>query len=83
MANPFNILIPMSSPILAPRVGKLVIPGRKNILTPHFVTTTSRGAVPHLSQDVIRDHTSIGSLHFSLEDRTCSPSFFQDKREEP
>jgi queuine tRNA-ribosyltransferase len=49
-------------------VGKFVIPGRKNVLTPHFVATTSRGAVPHLSHDVMRDHTSIGSLYAGVED---------------
>lgn len=65
----FNFsLLGSSASILAPRVGRLTIAGRKPISTPHYIPLTSRGAVPHLAHDVMRDSTSIGSLFFGLED---------------
>ncbi|KAH8702116.1 tRNA-guanine transglycosylase family protein [Talaromyces proteolyticus] len=67
MPSPFSLLHPAPS-VLAPRVGKFVIPGRKIIQTPHYVAITSRGTIPHLAPDVIREHTSIGSLYLGLED---------------
>ncbi|BCS27598.1 tRNA-ribosyltransferase family protein [Aspergillus puulaauensis] len=72
----FNFsLLGSSASILAPRVGRLTIAGRKPISTPHYIPLTSRGAVPHLAHDVMRDSTSIGSLFFGLED-------FLEKREQ-
>lgn len=53
------------------RRGEIHFPGRKIIETPHYVALSSRGAVPHLSQDVMRDHTSINGLYAALED--CKP----------
>lgn len=67
MTSPFSLLQPAPS-VLAPRVGKFAVPGRKAIQTPHYVAITSRGSVPHLTHDVVRDHTTIGSLYFGLED---------------
>ncbi|OJJ48510.1 hypothetical protein ASPZODRAFT_140800 [Penicilliopsis zonata CBS 506.65] len=57
-----------AAPVLAPRLGRLVLAGRKPISTPHFVPLTSRGTVAHLSHDVMRDQTSIASLYCGLED---------------
>ncbi|EFW16060.1 hypothetical protein D8B26_006213 [Coccidioides posadasii str. Silveira] len=54
--------------ILAPRLGRLCLKGRKPIQTPHYVPITSRGAVPHVSHDTMRDHMSVQSLYAGLED---------------
>ncbi|KAJ6053116.1 uncharacterized protein N7446_009128 [Penicillium canescens] len=63
----FNLL-GSAAPVLAPRVGQLSIPGRKAITTPHHVPLTSRGTVPHIAHDVMRDHTAISNLYIGLED---------------
>ncbi|KAJ5108651.1 hypothetical protein N7456_005326 [Penicillium angulare] len=57
-----------AAPVLAPRVGKLAIPGRKAISTPHYLPVTSRGVVPHISNDNVRNETSINSFYVGLED---------------
>lgn len=57
-----------AAPVLAPRVGKLAIPGRQAISTPHFVPLTTRGAVSHIAHDVLRKETAINSLYLGLED---------------
>lgn len=51
-----------------PRLGRLCFQGRTPIDTPHYVAVGSRGAVPHLSQDMMREHTSITSMYAALED---------------
>ncbi|EEA24212.1 hypothetical protein TMatcc_007281 [Talaromyces marneffei ATCC 18224] len=67
MKNPFTTV--HTSPAgLAARVGKFILPDRKPIQTPHYITVTSRGAVPHISPDIVRNSTSIGSLYVGLED---------------
>lgn len=66
-AMTFSVLA-STAPVLAPRVGKLAIPGRKVLATPHHVPLTSRGTVPHVAHDVMRDHTEINSLYAGLED---------------
>ncbi|OAL43123.1 tRNA-guanine transglycosylase [Pyrenochaeta sp. DS3sAY3a] len=40
-----------STGALAPRIGRLSLAGRKSIATPGFIGNTSRGAIPHISQD--------------------------------
>ncbi|KAJ5723658.1 hypothetical protein N7488_001693 [Penicillium malachiteum] len=57
-----------SSPVLAPRVGKLAIAGRKTLATPHYLPVTSRGVIPHISQDNVRKETDITALYAGLED---------------
>jgi len=52
----------------APRLGKLALKGRKEILTPGFIANTSRGVVPHLTADVQEAHTQIGGVYMALED---------------
>lgn len=51
-----------------PRLGRLSFQGRKTIDTPHYLALSSRGTIPHLSQDMVRDNTAIGSLYVALED---------------
>ncbi|EZF35778.1 hypothetical protein H101_00681 [Trichophyton interdigitale H6] len=53
---------------LAPRLGRLCRAGRKPILTPGYLPITSRGVLPHVSHDNIKEHMSIGSLYVALED---------------
>ncbi|KAF2140149.1 uncharacterized protein K452DRAFT_252796, partial [Aplosporella prunicola CBS 121167] len=65
-----NLTFETSSPdsILAPRIGKLSIPGRATLDTPHYVGYTSRGVIPHLTQDMLRKNTDINSMYLALED---------------
>ena len=50
------------------RLGRLHFQNRTPIHTPHYVASSSRGAVPHLSQDMMRSNTSIIGLYAALED---------------
>lgn len=50
------------------RLGKLSFPERTAIHTPHYLALSSRGVVPHLSQDMMRDHSDIKGIYASLED---------------
>jgi queuine tRNA-ribosyltransferase accessory subunit len=52
----------------AARLGRLTFSGRKVIETPNFIATTIRGAVPHLTPDVVKKHTQFGGAYFALED---------------
>jgi hypothetical protein len=56
---------------LAPRLGTLAIKGRTQIQTPNYIGNTSRGVLPHISQDNQRRHTRISGLYMGLEDCTC------------
>lgn len=51
-----------------PRLCQLTHIGRKAIKTPHYVATTSRGIVPHISHDTMQKHTSVSSVYLALED---------------
>ena len=53
---------------LGPRLGTIAFKGRAPLQTPHYIALSSRGAVPHLSQDVMRKYTSIRGVHVALED---------------
>ena len=53
------------------RIGRLCFQGRPQIETPHYVAVSSRGAVPHLSQDMMRENTSIKGIYTALEDCKC------------
>ena len=50
------------------RQGKLAIPARKPIETPHYIGVTSRGVIPHLTQDNVAKQTNISGVYVSLED---------------
>lgn len=56
---------------LGPRLGRVSLPGRRTIGTPHYLGITSRGVVPHLTQDTFRSDTNICSVYVPLED--CKP----------
>jgi queuine tRNA-ribosyltransferase subunit QTRTD1 len=57
---------------LAPRLGRLTLPGRKSLLTPDFIGSTSRGVIPHVSQDNFRKSVDLGGVYVALEDCTYS-----------
>ncbi len=50
------------------RLGLLQFPGRMPIQTPHYIAISSRGVVPHLTQDMMQDQTSITGIYAGLED---------------
>ncbi len=50
------------------RTGKLNLEGRKSIDTPNFLAISSRGAIPHITPDVLSEHTGIRGVHMPLED---------------
>ncbi|EME43681.1 hypothetical protein DOTSEDRAFT_92801, partial [Dothistroma septosporum NZE10] len=53
---------------LGPRLGRLALPGRRVINTPHYLGNTSRGVVPHITQDTFVRDTSINGVYVGLED---------------
>ena len=61
----------------APRLGQVLSVGRLPVHTPHYVAKTSRGVVPHLSQDVFQKHTDISAVHMGLEDCLSPPTLRQ------
>lgn len=50
------------------RLGELAIKERSVIRTPNFLAVASRGVVPHITPDVLSEHTVIGGVHMALED---------------
>lgn len=50
------------------RLGKVTLAGRNAVKTPNFFAVTSRGAVPHLTPDVVLEHAHFGGVHMALED---------------
>ncbi|CAK3938872.1 related to tRNA-guanine transglycosylase family [Lecanosticta acicola] len=61
-------LIKSSSQTLGPRLGKLALTGRRVLDTPHYLGNTSRGVVPHITQDTFRRDTDISGVYIGLED---------------
>ena len=57
------------------RLGQVTLPGRKAVRTPHHIAVTSRGVVPHLSQDVFRQHTDVNGVYMALEDCEWNDGF--------
>ncbi|KAI7570010.1 tRNA-guanine transglycosylase [Hortaea werneckii] len=53
---------------LEPRLGRLKLPNRNHIDTPHYLGVTSRGVIPHLTPDSLSAHTSISGVYVGLED---------------
>ncbi|KAL5604200.1 hypothetical protein BROUX41_002181 [Berkeleyomyces rouxiae] len=52
----------------AARLGRLSLPGKPAIETPAFFAVTSRGTVPHVTQDNLTKHTQIHGVFMALED---------------
>ena len=51
-----------------PRLGRFTFKGRPSFDTPHFVASSSRGTVSHMTQDMMRDQTAIKSMYAAVED---------------
>jgi queuine tRNA-ribosyltransferase subunit QTRTD1 len=63
-------IVKATAATLSPRLGRLSLPGRNAIETPHYLGLTSRGVVPHLSQDNFAQLSSISGVYAALEDCT-------------
>lgn len=50
------------------RLGELALAGRQKVQTPNYFPLTSRGSIPHLSQDMMRDHAPVAGIYTALED---------------
>jgi queuine tRNA-ribosyltransferase len=50
------------------RLGRLTLPGRSAISTPHFLGIASRGVIPHITQDNFSSQTDISGVYVALED---------------
>jgi queuine tRNA-ribosyltransferase subunit QTRTD1 len=59
---------------LAPRLGRISLAKRKTILTPAFIGNTSRGGIPHISQDNFRKSIDVNGVYIPLEDCMCPSS---------
>ena len=57
------------------RLGDLQFHNRAHISTPHYIGLSSRGAIPHLSQDMMRENTFIKGVYTGLEDCVLIRSF--------
>ncbi|KAH7371842.1 putative Queuine tRNA-ribosyltransferase-like protein [Cadophora sp. MPI-SDFR-AT-0126] len=64
----FEILSHVDPSVSGPRLGRLSLPRRRDVLTPDFFAIGSRGVVPHITSDVISAHTQFGGVHMALED---------------
>ncbi|KAJ8111321.1 hypothetical protein OPT61_g6054 [Boeremia exigua] len=53
---------------LAPRLGRLAVPKRRSVLTPGFIGNTSRGVIPHISQDNFSKSLNLNGVYVALED---------------
>lgn len=69
-ADMFTI-VKATTATLSPRLGRLSLPSRNAIETPHYLGLTSRGVVPHLSQDNFDRLSSIAGVYAALEDCRC------------
>lgn len=64
----FNVLRNVAVDGGVPRVGQMTLPKRGCIDTPNFFALASRGAVPHMTPDVISKHTELNGSYMALED---------------
>lgn len=53
------------------RLGSLTVHNQQTIKTPHYVAISSRGCVPHVTQDNLYRRTGVCGMHVALED--CEP----------
>ena len=69
----FETLSSADPNVIGPRLGRLRFEGRDELDTPNFLALTSRGAVPHMTPDVISSNTDIRGIHMALEDCELMP----------
>ncbi|OLL24445.1 Queuine tRNA-ribosyltransferase-like protein [Neolecta irregularis DAH-3] len=64
---PFEILKPGS--LSRCRTGQLHFMREKTIIkTPTFIPSSSRGAIPHITPDILQKHTNVSAIYYGLED---------------
>ncbi|EMC93778.1 hypothetical protein BAUCODRAFT_75044 [Baudoinia panamericana UAMH 10762] len=61
-------VIKSASTGIGPRLGRLALPGKKVVHTPHYLGITSRGVIPHITQDTFARDASITGVYVGLED---------------
>jgi queuine tRNA-ribosyltransferase len=61
------------------RLGSLQFQGRKTITTPNFLAISSRGTVPHITQDLMRSQTSINGIYAAFEDCRIAVTLRRDR----
>ncbi|KAI0835150.1 tRNA-guanine transglycosylase [Hypoxylon sp. FL0890] len=66
----FHVLRSIAVDKGGPRVGCLTLPKRRPIDTPNYIGLTSRGVIPHMTPDVIANHTELNGSYIALEDFT-------------
>ena len=64
----FDISASSGTHNVEPRLGRLSCSGRKDIQTPNHFALSSRGAIPHLSQDTVRDNSEVKGVYTAIED---------------
>ncbi|OTB18155.1 hypothetical protein K445DRAFT_347192 [Daldinia sp. EC12] len=64
----FNVLKTIAVEGGMPRAGRLSLPKRKPIDTPNYIGLSSRGAIPHMTPDVISKHVELNGSYMALED---------------
>lgn len=71
--NNESIIFHVQSPLEAAgaRVGSLTVHNQQTIKTPHYIAISSRGCVPHVTQDNLCRRTGVCGMHVALED--CEP----------
>ncbi|KAI1135634.1 tRNA-guanine transglycosylase [Hypoxylon sp. FL0543] len=66
----FDVLRSIAAGKGGPRVGRLTLPKRRLIDTPNYIGLTSRGAIPHMTPDILAKHTELSGSYIALEDFT-------------
>lgn len=62
-----TIVATRTSHSMGPRLGRIALPSRQ-VQTPHYLACTSRGVVPHITQDTFVRDTNITGVYVALED---------------
>ena len=75
----FSILPSPSVSGATVRLGRLIISNGNVFDTPAFIAPSSRGVVPHLTPDSLRNCTKIKGVYTALEDCIVPPPVFPER----
>ena len=64
----FNIVGTHNSSASGPRLGRFSVEGRRPVETPSYIAITSRGLIPHLTPDNVKQCTLVPGIYLALED---------------
>ncbi|KAI9807200.1 MAG: hypothetical protein M1825_005918 [Sarcosagium campestre] len=64
----FDIIRTLGNARIGPRLGVLNVADRLPLQTPNYISSTTRGSIPHISPDVLKSHVNVRSIHVALED---------------